>query len=122
MLDGNASHFEQLQDDVEARTDSVDIRSILSRSDLPLEVRSAAIHYQAERLMDPQLLRFLTVGDQGQPDSGQQSPRLEKRRAALSKHLGSYLMCLTIRLPGVLYTIEIDPAASTIVHWEWQAM
>lgn len=122
MLDGNASHFEQLQDDVEARAEHVDIRSILSRSNLPEKVRAAKIHYQVERLLDADLLDFLTTGDQGQSSVGEQAPRLKKRREALSKHVGSYLVCLTIRLPGVLYTIEIDPNAREIVHWEWQEM
>ena len=122
MLDGNTADFEQLQDDVEARTESVDIRSILSRSDLPEKVRDAKVHYQTERLMDADLLEFLAFENQDQSSDDERSPRLLKRCAALSKHLDAYLVCLTIRLPGVLYTIEIDPDAQTIAHWEWQAM
>ena len=32
------------------------------------------------------------------------------------------LICVFIRLPGVIYTIEIDPGTEEVIHWEWQKM
>ena len=46
--------------------------------------------------------------------------RLARRRQHLQCCIGRRLMCVFIRLPGVHYTIEIDPVSRSVVHWEWQ--
>jgi len=47
--------------------------------------------------------------------------RLQRRSASLSPYVGKHLICVFIRLPGVHYTIEVDPGERRVVHWEWQA-
>jgi len=47
--------------------------------------------------------------------------RLQRRSTSLTPYIGKYLICVFVRLPGIHYTIEIDPHERRVVHWEWQA-
>jgi hypothetical protein len=40
----------------------------------------------------------------------------------LSQYLDKTLICIYIRLPGVHYTIEIDPKMNRVIYWEWQSV
>ncbi len=96
------------------------ISSILLSSDLPKEVRAARISHVRERLIDDaEISRLTEIGHSGSDDP-ELANRLRVRREALTSCLGSTLICLFIRLPGVGYTVEIDPMNEAIVHWEWQ--
>jgi len=46
--------------------------------------------------------------------------RRQRRKKALMPYLDQRLVCVCIRLPGVIYTIEIGPETEKVVHWEWQ--
>ena len=99
-------------------TRSLDIRDILDRCpDLPTQIKKADITLISERAIDKNELARLT----NPIFSGQEnSAVLHARRKALRPYLGSLLICVFIRLPGVHYTIEVDPVSSSVIHWEWQ--
>ena len=88
---------------------------------IPSEISEAKFARVVERKIDESLLRYLT--ENGDPDGGDKelTPETRRRLEALSPYLDRTLICILIRLPGVNYTIEIDPTNDRIVHWEWQA-
>ncbi len=100
--------------------DSFGIESALRKSNLPRFVKTLPISHTSERIMDAnEILRLTELGFY-EKDNAERIERLRIRREALKKHQGSTLTCVLIRLPGVLYTIEIDPVNWSIVHWESQ--
>ena len=102
--------------------DSFGIESALRNSNLPQFVKTLPISQLFERCMDANEIFRLTELGFTEKDNAERIERLRIRREALKKHLGSTLTCALIRLPGVLYTIEIDPVNWSIVHWESQRM
>lgn len=89
-------------------------------SELPSRVKIAEFTFVEERLIDEKLLHRLSsyqTTDNVAPDW---TIRLRRRRETLSSYLGKDLICVLIRLPGVQYTIEVDPVSQNVVHWEWQ--
>ena len=72
-----------------------------------------------ERVFDEALFRILTDRHPSASISAT-SPRIIERRAdALYPYIGRTLVCILISLPGVRYTVEIDPLEKKVVHWEW---
>jgi hypothetical protein len=120
MFESNPSfqHFDSDSDLL--APNSLDIESILHRSNLPKDVRPAAITQVFERLMDAEEIARLTEPHQPLTDNSEYLERLRIRRVALSSNRDSVLVCALIRLPGVVYTVEINPRDESIVHWEWQ--
>ncbi len=90
-------------------------------SAIPSEISEARFSSVVERKIDESLLRYLM--ENGDPDGGDEelTPETRRRLEALSPYLDRTLICVLIRLPGVIYTIEIDPTNDRIVYWEWQA-
>ncbi len=112
-FDGGQSTYSVLDNDG-PEADFLDIESILRGSPLPKPAQSASITYVHERVMDSaEISRLCGCGTDSDAE------RLAKRREALATHLGKHITCVLIRLPGVSYTIEIDPISQQIVHWEW---
>lgn len=100
-----------------------DCREVISGfEDLPREVRRAPITRIEGRLLDRSVLAELIT--QPPPANGEVgwSTRILKREAALMPYVGKVLFCALIRLPGVQYTVEVDPAAQAVVYWEWQSI
>lgn len=101
--------------------ETLDIRGIIRECiELPPEVSSAEFTRVDERLLDQQLLSFLASESVPESDEADRVVRQQCRKGALSPYLGRILICVFIRLPGVHYTIEIDPDSERVVHWEWQ--
>ena len=120
MFDSNSS-FQQLDSgSILSAPEPLDIGSILLLSNLPKEVKTARIAYTNERLINETEISRLTEPTLLEKDDPKYIERLRKRRKALSDYLESSLICVLIRLPGVCYTIEIDPVSQSIAHWEWQ--
>ncbi len=120
MFESNPS-FQHFDSDTDFTTPgSLNIESILHRSNLPKEVRKAAISQVFERLMDAAEIARLTAPHPPQSDNSEYLERLRIRLEALIANKDSVLICALIRLPGVVYTIEINPRDESIVHWEWQ--
>jgi hypothetical protein len=100
---------------------TLDIRGIIRECiELPPDVSSAKFTCVDERLLDQQLLSFLASESVAESDEADRVVRQQCRNGALSPYLGRILICVFIRLPGVHYTIEIDPDSERVVHWEWQ--
>ena len=98
----------------------LDIELVLLRSTLPKDVRSTSVSRVFERLIDADEIARLTDPYQVEEYDSYYTNRIRVRRKALTNYLDSTLTCVLIRLPGVTYTIEIDPISHSIVHWEWQ--
>ncbi len=101
--------------------ESLDIRGIIRECiELPPDVSSAEFTRVDERLLDQQLLSFLASESVAESDEAKRVVRQRCRKGARSPYLDKILICVFIRLPGVHYTIEIDPESECVVHWEWQ--
>lgn len=98
-----------------------DPRSVIQQfNELPEGVREAKIARIDGRLLDKSL--FTQLISQSPPPNSEigWSTRIHKREESLFPYLGRVLFCVLIRLPGVQYTVEVDPATKAVVYWEWQ--
>ena len=92
---------------------------VLTTSKIPEAVAVSDFTRVDERTFDEPLFRILTDRHPSASISAT-SPRIIERRAdALYPYIGRTLVCILISLPGVRYTIEIDPVEKRVVHWEW---
>ena len=82
---------------------------------VPADVGEARFARVDERRIDSSLLQFLN-----EKNEETDSATMQRRFEVLSTYLDKSLICVMIRLPGVCYTFEIDPAQDRIVHWEWR--
>ena len=87
---------------------------------LPAVVAEARFTSVVERVVDQGLLDALTLDSACSDRANDWHGRSKRREDALSRYLGQVLICVFIRLPGVHYTIEIDPEIARVVHCEWQ--
>ena len=99
----------------------MDLHSIVKESaHLPPEVLAAEFSYVHDRILDQQTIATLT--DPSSSTTSDSIKRHRQRRTALMPYLDKRLICVCIRLPGVLYTIEINPGTEEVIHWEWQSV
>ncbi len=102
-------------------SETLDIRAIIQEcSELPPDVTRAELTRVDERIIDGRLLSFLVGQSAPEHHDPQWFVRQSCRKDALSPYLGRVLICVFIRLPGIHYTIEVDPELQRVVHWEWQ--
>lgn len=102
---------------------TLDLRSIVEKStDLPAEVLSADFSHIYDRVLDQTVYSSLTTPSSSETETLEWTVRYHQRREALTPYLDQRLICVCIRLPGVVYTIEIDPGAEEVIHWEWQSV
>ena len=95
---------------------------ILDTSKIPEAVVVSECTRVDERRFDDALFRILTDRHPNASISAA-SPRIIERRAdALYPYVGRTLVCVLISLPGVRYTVEVDPTERRVVHWEWHAV
>jgi hypothetical protein len=117
-----ANFSTQAQAEESVHTNRLDLRDVILRfHDLPVAVRRAEFSLICRRELTDELLGLLLR--QPRPphlQGGDWTFRLEARQRSLQPFLGRWLTCIFIRLPGVHYTIEVDPMSRSIVHWEWQ--
>jgi len=90
--------------------------------DIPKLARETEIAYVDDRLFDT--AQFLKITDSRDQDNSDDSlsTSIQRRIKSLTPFVGRRLVCMVIKLPGVRYTIEIDPSEERIVHWEWQPL
>jgi len=99
---------------------TLDIRTIIQECiELPPDVASAELTSVNERLIDQRLLSYLVNQSASESNDSDWVVRQRCRKSALLPYLGRVLICVFIRLPGVQYTIEVDPELERVVHWEW---
>jgi hypothetical protein len=102
---------------------TLDLRSIVEKStDLPAEVLNADFSHIHDRILDQKIISSLIKPPTSKTEPGDWSKRYHYRKEALMPYLDQRLICVCIRLPGVVYTIEIDPGAEEVIHWEWQSV
>ena len=102
---------------------TLDLRSIIQESiDLPAEALSADFSHIHERILDQKTISNLIKPSTSGTETSDWSKRCVRRKEALMPYLDQRLICVCIRLPGVVYTIEIDPSAEEVIHWEWQSV
>ena len=102
-------------------SEPLDIRAIIQECvELPADVTSAELTCVVERILDKQLFSFLISESASQSNDANWVVRQQRRKEALSPYLNRVLICVFILLPGIHYTIEVDPELERIVHWEWQ--
>ena len=102
---------------------TLDLRSIIHASiDLPTEVLGADFSHVHDRILDQKTISDLIKPSTSGTDSGDWSKRCHRRKEVLMPYLDQRLICVCIRLPGVIQTIEIDPQAQKVIHWEWQSV
>ena len=89
--------------------------------DIPIQVRAAKVAYADDRVLDGSLFQRITQNCGRSAGDELQTVIVQRRIDALTPFIGRRLVCLVITLPGVSYTIEIDPSDERIIHWEWQA-
>ncbi len=100
-----------------------DLRSIVKESiDLPAEILSADFSHINDRILDQKIISDLIKSSGPETGTGDWTKRYYHRKEALMPYLDKRLICVCIRLPGVAYTIEIDPGAEEVIHWEWQSV
>ena len=121
MLKGQQSESssEGISDCFEATP--LDICTIIQKCvELPADVTSAELTCVVERTLDQQLFSFLISESASQSNDANWVVRQQRRKEALSPYLDKVLICVFVHLPGIHYTIEIDPELQCVVHWEWQ--
>jgi hypothetical protein len=101
----------------ESRTYAL-IETILSSSNLPPIVKEAPAFQIFKRRIDAYELDRLTQVNGPEEDDPAKTERLKIRRKALSAYLDCNLTCALIRIPGTIYTVEIDPDLMKVVYWE----
>ena len=102
---------------------TLDLRSIIEKSiALPADVLSADFSYIHNRILDQSVFSSLTTPSSTETETFDLSDRYDRRKEALTPYLDKRLVCVCIRLPGVVYTIEIDLGTKKVIHWEWQSV
>lgn len=98
------------------------LRAIIEQcADIPAQVRAANFARLDERVLDDALFRFLTEHHPAGPSDEARTAAMRRRAEDLAPYRGRKLVCVLITLPGVRYTIEVDPEEECVVHWEWQS-
>ena len=101
---------------------TLELRSIVEKSiNLPAEVLSADFLHIHDRILNQKIFSGLIEPSTSETETGDWNTRYRHRIKALMPYLDKRLVCVCIRLPGVVYTIEIDPGAEEVIHWEWQS-
>ena len=89
---------------------------------MPPDVRRSELTRVDERILDQHLLSFLLSDSSAQDNDTAWADRVKRRKSVLTPYLNKVLICVFIKLPGIHYTIEIDPESERVVHLEWQTI
>ena len=87
---------------------------------LPASLREHAddVTALAEHRFDESYIEFLDTQIRLTPRGPDWTKRLERRRAALVPFCGVTLLRGSVQVAGTHCTVEIDPKARAVVHWE----
>ena len=88
---------------------------------LPEFVRHASFTQVNDRRLDATVFNTIVSQPPSPANKDGWPERLQRRRTRLLPFVDTVLTCIFIRLPGVHYTIEVDPVAGEVVYWEWEA-
>lgn len=99
-----------------------ELRDIIGQfGELPDAVLQVQFTHTNGRILDDYAFAVATCQLKMQGSDEDWAMRLRRRSTSLAQYIGQYLICVFVRLPGIHYTIEVDPDARRVVHWEWQA-
>ena len=102
-------------------SETLNIRAIIREcTEVAPDVTRAELTRVDKRIIDRRLLSLLVGQSAPERHDPEWLVRQSCRKDALSPYLGRVLICVFIRLPGIHYTIEVDPELQRVVHWEWQ--
>ena len=94
-----------------------DLRSIIREStSLSPMVFEASFFQVFDRVLDDTTIAALTDPSTFPQEESEEQCR--RRKKALVPYFGRRLICVLINLPGVIYTVEIDPFLERVIHWE----
>lgn len=100
-----------------------ELRDIICQfGELPTAVRQAPFSFINGRVLDDDAFEVLISQSRSQGTMEDWTSRLQRRFASLRPYVGHYLICTFIRLPGIHYTIEVEPHLRRVVHWECQVI
>ena len=104
-------------DPSESELASDNLRSALrAATKLPSLVAEAKFSSTFDRVIDEAIVAALT--DPAAFPRGISDERCKQRKKALVPYIGKRLIGVMINLPGVQYTIEVDPWLQKVIHWE----
>ena len=92
---------------------------LLAHPEIPESVGTSRITYLEFRPLSSVLLFEICTQHPLPGLEDDWSRRLQRRKGALQDYVGNELLCAVIPQPGALYTVEIEPIACEVVHWEW---
>lgn len=88
-------------------------------AELPQAVREAARQSVVEQhSFDQSYIEFLDTQIRLCSRGPEWTERLKKRRAGLLRFTGRQLLRSSLHIGSDDYTVEVDPEAGTVVHWE----
>ena len=114
----DASRLETAELDCDSpEIDLEDLRSFLATCrTLPSLAIVAGSPKIFDRILDDR--SFAAVTDFTSCPQQDADARCELRKRILAPYVGQRLICVLINLPGVTYTVEVDPVQGKVVHWE----
>lgn len=118
MSTNSAKNADYLPESRERRDDRLR-RIILETCEIPESAATAEFARVDERTFDDALFRILTDRHPAASIAAAGQRIIERRSEALHPYIGRSLVCVLISLPGVRYTVEIDPIENRVIHWEW---
>lgn len=89
-------------------------------ADIPDSVKLAPFSRIAARTITQSVVETLTTKTLEDTSSAEWIHRIRLRRKALLSYVGRTLVCVFVKLPGIHYTLEIDPQIGQVVYWESQ--
>jgi hypothetical protein len=96
------------------------VETVRAAADLPALLREHASDVTGleEHRFDQSYIEFLDTQIRLSPRGPQWTERLKRRRAALLPFCGVTLLRGRVQVGDTDFTVEIDPAARAVIHWE----
>jgi hypothetical protein len=99
---------------------NVFIEAVSASTDIPAALRVNAPNVTAleEHRFDSSYIEFLDTQIDLSPRGPEWTERLKRRRTALLPFCDVMLLRGNVEVNDVFFTVEIDPATRTVIHWE----
>lgn len=96
------------------------VEAAKSDASLPDRLREhlADVSDLEEHRFDQTYIEFLDTQIELSPRGPEWTKRLVRRHAALLPFIGVNLLRGNVRVAGACFTVDVDPHARTVVHWE----
>jgi hypothetical protein len=96
------------------------VETVRAAVDLPAQLRDHASDVSGleEHRFDKSYIEFLDTQIRLSPRGPDWTEHLKRRRAALLPFCGVTLLRGRVQVGDAVFTVEIDPVARTLIHWE----